>query len=656
MTFGAIILFYLALWLSNASIAGLAAQGWLLGPFPGISLWQPLTISDLSVVNWPALFDQVGNLATVLIVSGVSLLLIASELELEIKQDIDLDHELQATGVANLASGLGSGILGFHGLSLSTLGYKMGTPSRLIGLTSAVLCGVMLFFGGSILALLPKLVLGGVLMYLGLTLLVEWVVEAWFKLPKADYLVIVLILVTAAVFGFLQGVGIGILVAVIMFVFNYSRVQAVKHALTGSEYQSNFEHSIYHQELLQQRKDEIYILLLQGYIFFGTANTLLERIRQRVADPTKPPVRYLILDFALVNGLDSSALVSFGKMKWLAQSHRLTLVFTDLSLKLRRQLEQAGSIVEADPHNRAFSDLDHGLEWCENQLLVDLNPTKIKTHALTEQLARLLPGEDDVSRFMAYFEPLQTPAGYYLFKQGDPANGIYIVEFGQVTVLLERPDGQTTRLRTMGSGTIIGEMGFYTGEPRSASVVTDWSSRLYRLSNEGLKKMEREEPHLAVAFHQFMGRLLANRLIHANKTVDVLLEQRATEAGERAVAAAPVTPRGEKVRLTVVSSGQEILVKSRPSLIIGRTKTRGDTRLVHIDLGPHHGRLAGVSRQHCRLLRHIDRWSLEALGSPNGTFVNDQEVAANQIVPLQVNDEIRCGQLRLKFEGEVNDD
>jgi SulP family sulfate permease len=574
-----------------------------------------------------------------------------------IKQDIDLDHELQATGIANLASSAGSGIVGFHGLGLSTLGYKMATPSRLIGLISAVLCGVILFFGGSILALLPKVVLGGVLMYLGLALLVEWVIEAWEELPKADYFVIILILVTAAVFGFLQGVGIGILVAVAMFVFNYSRVQAVKHALTGSEYESNFEHSIAHQELLHRKKDEIYILLLQGYIFFGTANTLLERIRRRAADPDQPTVHYLILDFALVNGLDSSALISFLKMKWLAQAYHLTLVFTSLSAKLKRQLEQAGCIVATDPLNRAFTDLDHGLEWCENQLLADLDPTKARTHPLTQQLAKLFQSEDDLPRLMKYFEPLQTPAGHYLFKQGESANGIYFVEFGQVTVLLERSDGRPTRLRTMGSGTIIGEMAFYTSAPRSASVVTDWSSRLYRLSNEALQQMEREEPQLAVIFHKFMGRLLASRLVHANKTLDVLLEQRRIEPAETMPgpeAGSMVLPAGQ-IRLTVVSTGKEIRVRVRPSLIIGRMRTHKDRTPVDIDLGPHHAHLAGVSRQHCRLVRDTDHWSLEDLNSSNGTHVNDRRISPNQPVPVKRGDVIRCGQLTLRFDGEVDD-
>jgi len=647
-------LFYLILWLSGTSLVEVTTQGWLMGPFPAGGLWQPLSLSDLNQIQWPVIFGQIGSVATILLVSVIGLLLNASGIELVIEQDIDLNHELKIAGLTNLVAGLGTGIPGYMGLSTTTLGYKIGAKSRLVGLIVALVAGLILFLGASVLSFAPKVVLGGLLMFLGLNFLIEWIYRAWFRLPKSDYFVVILILVAIATVGFLEGVAVGIVAAVILFAVNYSRTQAIKHALSGADYQSNHERSFYHEELLQGKRAEIYILLLQGYIFFGTANNLLEHIKQRIQDSTLSLIQYLVLDFRLVTGLDSSAILSFLKLKQLVQSHNLILVFTDIDARLQYQLEDAGCLDESDPLNWAFPDLDHGLEWCEDQMLaVDDDSAIVHAPPLTAQLTHLFLNDDDIPHLLQYFDHVQTPANHYLFRQGDPSDAIYFLEKGQVTVLLEQPNGQAVRLKTMGSGTVVGEMALYTGEPRSASVITDWASRFYRLSKTALGQMQLRDPRLAAEFHQFMGGLLAGRLAHANKEVQILLGQRKKEVKTLTVPATGPLEQVAKVRFIVQPANKEIVVIHKSELMIGRASTDGAI-MPEIDLEPYHGRLAGVSREHCRLTCDSDgNWFIEDLGSANGTLVNDLKLAPNQILPLNRGCKIHCGQIWLQFEGEV---
>jgi SulP family sulfate permease len=142
----------------------------------------------------------------------------------------------------------------------------------------------MLLAGAPLLALFPKPILGGLLLFMGLSFLVEWVIDAWFKLPRADYAVVLLILVVIGATNFLIGVGVGLVAMVVLFVVNYSRVDVVRHALSGAEMKSNVERCAYHRRVSRKLGQHIYILELQGFVFFGTANTLLEWIRARVTD------------------------------------------------------------------------------------------------------------------------------------------------------------------------------------------------------------------------------------------------------------------------------------------------------------------------------------------------------------------------------------
>lgn len=136
--------------------------------------------------------------------------------------------------------------------------------------------------------MLPKFIPGGLLFYLGLGFLFEWGYDAWFKLPKADYGVVLLILCVVGGVGYLEGVLFGVLAAVFLFIHNYSRVGVVTHVHTGTDHQSNVERPMTHQRLLRLRGGETQVLRLHGFMFFGTSTRVLDQIRDRATDPKLP--------------------------------------------------------------------------------------------------------------------------------------------------------------------------------------------------------------------------------------------------------------------------------------------------------------------------------------------------------------------------------
>jgi SulP family sulfate permease len=79
------------------------------------------------------------------------------------------------------------------------------------------------------------------------------------------------------------------------------------------------------------------------------------------------------------------------------------------------------------------------------------------------------------------------------------------------------------RLRTIGPGTVVGEVTLYLGTPRTASVIAETSSRMHRLSREAMGRMEREDPELASAVHRMFARLLAQRLADTLREIEALL-------------------------------------------------------------------------------------------------------------------------------------
>lgn len=521
----ATVVFYAVLIITGTSVGEASSGGWLLGPFPSGQLWSPEHYAVLGEVSWQTILEVLPKMATVLFVGIISLLLNASGMEVMAHSDIDLNQELRAAGYANIFSGLGGGIIGFHTMSMSILAHRMGANSRLVGVMCSLCFVVTMVAGASVLSYFPKPVLGGLLLFLGLSFLVEWIYDAWFKFTKSDYAIVVLIVVVIGTLGFFEGIIVGIIVGVTLFVVEYSRIDVVKYAATAMHYHSNVSRPDRHNELIERAGEQIYILKLQGFIFFGTANKLLQQIRGRLDEPREARVRFIVLDFQAVKGVDSSAVLSFQRLKLLAQELDFRVVLTGLLPKLLRPFEKGGLLTKGDVHLVVFNEFDSGLEWCEDQVLLEQEATQIhQMEPFKGQLHDIFPDMEDVSSLMRYFKPMSIDRGVMLIDQGDSSDDIFFVESGEVVVRLKLKNGNYLRLSKMGAGTIIGEMAMYLGKPRSAEVMATQPTTVYKLSRRALRLLEEHNPWAAVALHQYMAAVIARRLAHSHKFLNSILD------------------------------------------------------------------------------------------------------------------------------------
>jgi SulP family sulfate permease len=234
----AITLFYGGVLLTQTPLATVTAQGWLLEIPADIEPWRPISPLAITQVDWLLLVPQTWGILSVALITVISMLLNSSGIEVSTQRDIELNQELKAVGIGNVLTGLGGGLVGFHGVSVSLLMDKIGSRGRLSGLVAVGVTLAVLMAGTSVIALIPKFLLGGLVAFLGLSLLLEWLYDAWFKLTLADYLNVVMILGVIVFVGFLPGVAYGIMVAAILFVINYSRTAVSRHPLTGTSYRS----------------------------------------------------------------------------------------------------------------------------------------------------------------------------------------------------------------------------------------------------------------------------------------------------------------------------------------------------------------------------------------------------------------------------------
>jgi hypothetical protein len=99
--------------------------------------------------------------------------------------------------------------------------------------------------------------------------------------------------------------------------------------------------------------------------------------------------------------------------------------------------------------------------------------------------------------------------GLPVYRQGDPADAVYVVAYGVVEALTFSPDGTQSRLvATMEQGDLFGDLAIFTDQPRLATVRTRGAAEVWRIGKEEFLSLMTTIPELGF----FLSRMLARRL------------------------------------------------------------------------------------------------------------------------------------------------
>ncbi len=487
---------------TGTSLEEARAGGWLLGSFGSEPLWQLWVPRALTGADWTAVLTQTPGILASVFIAVVVASYHVSATEPILGRGLDTNEELRDTGLLHVVSGALGGIPGYHGLRSTALAAGMRADARIAGLVAALVPLAAVVFGIAVVGALPRMVVGGVLVFLGLAVIVEWVWDKRRTLQRVEYVVVLVIFAGIVARGLLPGVVIGVVMAVVLLAVSYGRIELMREVAFGDTYRSNVDRPAAERAVLREMADRVQILRVHGFVFFGSANGLLERIRRRV-EATAP--RFLLLDLRRVTGVDASAVISLVKVTLLAEANGFEVVVAGASDRVREQLARGG-VVPSDGVVRFEPDLDRGLQRCEDVLLAE---------AWGERLTAFGPGEGlggMPAGLSAHLEREPVSEGAVLMRQDEPSGDVFILESGRLRVELQTPEGRRVRLRSVPAGVVVGEIAMYTGIARTADVVAEEPSVVLRLRGSTIRRLESEEPALAVALHRWLAGTLAERL------------------------------------------------------------------------------------------------------------------------------------------------
>jgi SulP family sulfate permease len=496
-------------------------SAWFLPSLGELTLWWPANYLFGDQVDWGVIAQSSAEIGSFCGVMAIALLLDVSSLEVARQKTADLDQEFRSNGLANLLASVLGGFGGSLSMNACVLLDESGATTKWAGAIVGVGCAIILFSGADVGSVVPKAILGGMLAYLGAVIIIElWEAPAqssWMEWALTGVMTLVIIN-----FGYFMGVVVGVIGACLMFALSYSRIGVIRRHLTRQEFSSNVERSPEQTRLLREEGKRVHVFWLSGFIFFGSSNGLFERIKRAIEVQRDKPVGYVVLDFSSVPGLDTSAVLSLVKLRNYCEEHGVTLGFSGLSESMRVSFERADFFGITRAH-QVFGSRNEAIEWCEDMLLMHHEVGAASTHSFESWLESELGSKVDFARIAPYLERQELSNGEFLFQQGEPSDSVVLQASGCVAIMIIDELGRPIRLRRMIGHTVVGEMGFYRGMPRTASVVAEGPTVIYRLTQAAFDKMQDEDPTAAAALHKLIIRLLSDRLEFANREISALL-------------------------------------------------------------------------------------------------------------------------------------
>ncbi|KAI8091871.1 sulfate transporter family-domain-containing protein [Thamnidium elegans] len=386
--------FYAIVFVLGLDVQNVRDAGWI---FPLVEsdtpFWHFYTYYDFKLVDWRAVAETIPAMLALTFFGVLHVPINVPALGVSTnKDDVNVNRELVAHGLSNAVSGLFGSVQNYLVYTNSVLFIRSGGDSRVAGLMLAGATAILWMVGPWIVGYIPVMVVGSLIFHLGLDLLKEALVDTWHSVHYLEYITICVIIACMATLGFVEGILVGIIMACVFFVVQNARRSEAIRATFTAQYMRSTVRRLYRQErFLREVGGQIQIVKLQGYLFFGTIDQVERAIRAMLDEHEwdKHPIRFLILDLQLVQGLDFSAAEAFVRIRRLLRARQVYMIVCNVARKSdeEKALIKAGIWVDhSQQHDegdlKCFEYINDAVEWCENVLLTTYFEKKPKDFQL----------------------------------------------------------------------------------------------------------------------------------------------------------------------------------------------------------------------------------------------------------------------------------
>ncbi len=272
----------------------------------------------------------------------------------------DSNRELIGQGVGNAIGGLFGGLPGAGATMRTLVNVRAGGRGRISGMVHSLVLLAVLLGLGQYAAVIPKAVLAGILITVGIGILDYKGIAHLRKVPVSDAVIMIAVLVLTVFVDLLVAVGIGMLLAAILFMKKMSDL-AEEGTTIDSVEDLQKEKPWADEQLPPKLASQVLVKHLDGPLFFGFSSRF-----QALAN-NLPDTRYLIIRMKKVPYIDQSGLYALEEAILDMERRGIHVLLTGLQTQPKDQLERVKIIPELVSTDNIFNNFSDCLNWLKNR-------------------------------------------------------------------------------------------------------------------------------------------------------------------------------------------------------------------------------------------------------------------------------------------------
>ncbi len=311
----------------------------------------------------PDAYFLIGEYALVLAVLGsIDSLLTSVIADNMTKTKHNSNRELIGQGIGNTIAAIFGGIPGAGATKGTVVNINSGGRTRVSGTVHGLFLLAVLLGLGTLAAYIPLSVLAGLLIPIGFKIIDTKGLKHLLVVPRADAVVLILVLLITTFGSLIQAVGIGLLLASLLFMKQASDIgeQGMEvGTLAGFDGEKPWQDEI---EFYNTYKDQVYIKHLYGPLFFGFTSHFQNEIKNIPAE-----VKALIIRMDRVPYIDQSGLYALENAVTDLEDKGVMVVLTGLQEQPHDKLESIDIIPDLIPEEENFKTINEAFDYLKTK-------------------------------------------------------------------------------------------------------------------------------------------------------------------------------------------------------------------------------------------------------------------------------------------------
>lgn len=300
-------------------------------------------------VSLPLLATLVGPALTVAALAAIESLLSARvAASISDTGPYDADRELVGQGLASVASGLFGGMPATGAIARTAVNLRSGAQSRLAAVTHSLVLIVVVYLASTAVSQIPLAALAGVLMITATRMISRSTMRSVIMASRSDAAVFIGTAVVTVSFDLIIAVGIGIAAAA------FFALRAL--ASSGGVHREEIP------EPPQPGDDEIAVFRLDGALFFGAADRMIEEVN-RIRN-----VSVVILRLSQLQVLDATGARVITELIQSLERRNITVLIKGIQERHLGIASRVGVISSLRHQNHLFTDLPAAVEHARSHV------------------------------------------------------------------------------------------------------------------------------------------------------------------------------------------------------------------------------------------------------------------------------------------------